>query len=76
MSNMDKVSFPYRATTHLAFLHVVGQSGAWAKHGLDVNYDWQISKSDAHRAVASGDYASRRTVQTGAGNRRVENAAP
>jgi ABC-type nitrate/sulfonate/bicarbonate transport system substrate-binding protein len=52
---MDKVSFPYRATTHLAFLHVVGQSGSWAKHGLDVNYDWQISKSDAHHAVASGE---------------------
>jgi ABC-type nitrate/sulfonate/bicarbonate transport system substrate-binding protein len=52
---MDKISFPYRATTHLAFLHVVGQSGSWAKHGLDVNYDWQISKSDAHRAVASGE---------------------
>ena len=55
MKNMDKISFPYRATTHLAFLHVVGQSGSWARHGLDVNYDWQISKSDAHRAVASGD---------------------
>jgi ABC-type nitrate/sulfonate/bicarbonate transport system substrate-binding protein len=55
MSNMDKVSFPYRATTHLAFLHVVGQSGAWARHGLEVNYDWQISKSDAHRAVESGE---------------------
>jgi ABC-type nitrate/sulfonate/bicarbonate transport system substrate-binding protein len=53
--NMDKVSFPYRATTHLAFLHVVGQSGSWAKHGLDVNYDWQISKTDAHHAVASGE---------------------
>ena len=53
--NIDKVSFPYRATTHLAFLHVVGQSGSWAKHGLDVNYDWQISKSDAHKAVASGE---------------------
>jgi ABC-type nitrate/sulfonate/bicarbonate transport system substrate-binding protein len=52
---MDKISFPYRATTHLAFLHVVGESGCWAKHGLDVDYDWQISKSDAHRAVASGE---------------------
>jgi ABC-type nitrate/sulfonate/bicarbonate transport system substrate-binding protein len=51
---MDKISFPYRATTHLAFLHVVGQSGAWAKHGLDVSYDWQISKSDAHHAIESG----------------------
>lgn len=55
MTSMTKVSFPYRATTHLAFLHVVGQSGAWAKHRLDVNYDWQISKNDAHRAVANGE---------------------
>ncbi len=55
MRNMDKISFPYRATTHLAFLHVVGESGAWARHGLEVNYDWQISKSDAHHAVSSGE---------------------
>jgi len=52
---MDKISFPYRATTHLAFLHVVAQSGSWAKHGLDVNYNWQIAKSDAHKAVANGE---------------------
>src|SRR5947208_8343401 len=55
MRNLDKISFPYRATTHLAFLHVVGESGAWEKQGLDVNYNRQISKSDAHRAVASGE---------------------
>jgi len=55
IQNLQKVSFPYRATTHLAFLHVVGQSGSWAKHGLDVNYDWQISKSDAHKMVANGE---------------------
>lgn len=55
MSNMQKISFPYRASTHLNLLHVVGESGSWARHGLDVNYDHQISKSDAHRAVASGD---------------------
>ena len=36
MNNMTKVSFPYRATTHLAFLHVVGQSGSWAKHGSEI----------------------------------------
>lgn len=52
---MDKVSFPYRATTHLAFLHVVAESGSWAKHGLEVDYNWQIAKSDAHNAVAKGD---------------------
>jgi ABC-type nitrate/sulfonate/bicarbonate transport system substrate-binding protein len=55
MSNMDKISFPYRASSHLALLHVISESGAWAKQGLDVKYDFQISKSDAHRAVASGE---------------------
>jgi ABC-type nitrate/sulfonate/bicarbonate transport system substrate-binding protein len=55
MRNIDKVSFPYRASTHLNLLHVVAESGSWAKHGLDVNYNYQISKSDAHSAVASGE---------------------
>jgi ABC-type nitrate/sulfonate/bicarbonate transport system substrate-binding protein len=55
MRNMDKVSFPYRAATHLNLLHVISESGAWAKHGLDVNYDFQITKGDAHRLVASGE---------------------
>src|SRR5882672_11421081 len=55
MRNIDKISFPYRASTHLNLLHVVAESGSWAKHGLDVNYNYQISKSDAHRAVASGE---------------------
>jgi len=55
MRNIDKVSFPYRASTHLNLLHVISESGSWAKHGLDVNYDYQISKTDAHRAVASGE---------------------
>jgi ABC-type nitrate/sulfonate/bicarbonate transport system substrate-binding protein len=55
MRNIDKVSFPYRASTHLNLLHVVSESGSWAKHGLDVNYNYQISKTDAHRAVASGE---------------------
>jgi ABC-type nitrate/sulfonate/bicarbonate transport system substrate-binding protein len=55
MSNMDKVSFPYRAWTHLNLLHVVSESGSWAKYGLDVNYDFQVAKEDAHRVVASGE---------------------
>jgi ABC-type nitrate/sulfonate/bicarbonate transport system substrate-binding protein len=55
MRNMDKISFPYRASTHLNLLHVISESGAWAKQGLDVNYDFQISKTDAHRAVKSGE---------------------
>lgn len=52
---MDRISFPYRASSHLVLLHVIHESGAWAKHGLDVNYDWQILKNDAHKAVANGD---------------------
>jgi ABC-type nitrate/sulfonate/bicarbonate transport system substrate-binding protein len=55
MRNIDKISFPYRASTHLNLLHVIAESGSWAKHGLDVNYDFQISKTDAHRLVASGE---------------------
>jgi len=54
-NNIDKISFPYRASTHLNLLHVVGESGSWAKYGLDVNYDFQISMPDAHRAIASGE---------------------
>ena len=52
---MDRISFPYRASSHLVLLHVIHESGAWAKHGLDVNYDCQILKNDAHKAVANGD---------------------
>jgi len=52
---LDRIAFPYRASAHLVLLHVIAESGAWQKHGLDVDYDRQISKSDAHRAVAAGD---------------------
>jgi ABC-type nitrate/sulfonate/bicarbonate transport system substrate-binding protein len=55
MPNIDKISFPYRAPTHLTLLHVVAESGAWAKHGLEVDYNFQISMSDAHRAVTNGE---------------------
>ena len=54
MSNLEKVAFPYRSADHLPFLYVVGESGSWAKHGLDVEYDKAISKADAHDWVASG----------------------
>jgi ABC-type nitrate/sulfonate/bicarbonate transport system substrate-binding protein len=53
--NIDKVSFPYRASSHLALLHVISESGSWEKHGLDVNYDYQISSTDAHRLVPTGE---------------------
>jgi ABC-type nitrate/sulfonate/bicarbonate transport system substrate-binding protein len=51
---MDKIQFPYRSESHLPFLHVVGQSGSWEKHGLEVEYDKFISSEDAHKNVANG----------------------
>src|SRR2546425_12929699 len=51
---MDKVHFPYRSDSHLTFLHVVGESGSWEKHGLQVEYDYFISSEDAHNNVANG----------------------
>lgn len=51
---MEKINFPYRSESHLPFLHVVGQSGSWEKHGLQVDYDKFISSADAHNNVANG----------------------
>jgi len=51
---MDKIQFPYRSESHLPFLHVVGQSGSWEKHGLQVDYNKFISSEDAHANVANG----------------------
>ena len=67
---MDKVSFPYRAGSHLTLLHVVAELGAWEKYGLDVNYDYQISSADAHKLVPTGD------VEFVGGNRRLDLRAP
>ncbi|HXQ53055.1 MAG TPA: ABC transporter substrate-binding protein [Stellaceae bacterium] len=52
---MDKIAFPYRASSHLPLLHVISESGSWEKYGLDVEYDRKISSSGAHAAVLSGD---------------------
>jgi ABC-type nitrate/sulfonate/bicarbonate transport system substrate-binding protein len=52
---MDHINFPYRASAHLALLHVIAESGAWEKQGLDVNYKFKISSRDAHRDVPTGD---------------------
>jgi ABC-type nitrate/sulfonate/bicarbonate transport system substrate-binding protein len=52
---MDKIKFPYRSDGHLALLHVVHDSGAWAKHNLEVEYDYFIEAKDAHKMVASGE---------------------
>jgi ABC-type nitrate/sulfonate/bicarbonate transport system substrate-binding protein len=52
---VDKVHFPYRSTSHLLLLHVVSESGSWAKYGLDVEYDKKISSSRSHDAIMKGD---------------------
>src|ERR1700741_5360305 len=52
---MDKVAFPYRSSSHLVLLHVVAASGGWQRQGLDVDYDRQISSTDAHRLVPTGE---------------------
>jgi ABC-type nitrate/sulfonate/bicarbonate transport system substrate-binding protein len=52
---MDKVLFPYRSSTHLPLLHVIAESGAWEKHGLEVEYNKRITSGDAHARVMSGD---------------------
>ena len=39
----------------MALLHVIAESGAWEKYGLDVDYNRRIGRSDAHSAVLSGD---------------------
>jgi ABC-type nitrate/sulfonate/bicarbonate transport system substrate-binding protein len=52
---MDHINFPHRASSHLALLHVVSESGAWEKQGLDVDYRFKISSKDAHRNVPTGD---------------------
>ena len=48
---MDKISFPYRASSHLVLLHVINDCGAWARQNLEVNYNYQSSSKDAHKMV-------------------------
>jgi ABC-type nitrate/sulfonate/bicarbonate transport system substrate-binding protein len=52
---VDKISFPYRSSSHLELLHVIAQSGAWEKQGLEVEYDKKIGSGRAHEAIMSGD---------------------
>ena len=52
---MDKIKFPYRSDGHLALLHVIHDTGAWAKHNLEVEYDYFIEAKDAHKLVADGE---------------------
>ena len=52
---MDKIAFPYRSSSHLVLLHVIAESGAWQKQGLEVDYDRYISSTDAHKMVPAGE---------------------
>jgi ABC-type nitrate/sulfonate/bicarbonate transport system substrate-binding protein len=36
-------------------MHVIQESGAWARHGLEVEYEKQISREDAHKFVPTGE---------------------
>lgn len=52
---MDHIQFPYRSSSHLVLMHVIQESGAWARHGLEVEYEKQISREEAHKYVPSGE---------------------
>ncbi len=52
---MDRVNFPYRSSSHLALMHVISESGAWERQGLDVDYDKEIDRESAHKLVISGE---------------------
>jgi len=52
---LDHINFPYRASSHLALMHVIQDSGAWERHGLDVDYQKVISRENAHELVPKGE---------------------
>jgi sulfonate transport system substrate-binding protein len=52
---VDKIRFPYRSKTHLQLLQVIGESGAWEKYGLEVEYNKGIKAEEAQNAVLAGD---------------------
>jgi ABC-type nitrate/sulfonate/bicarbonate transport system substrate-binding protein len=52
---LDHIQFPYRAHSHLVLMHVIQESGAWARHGLEVEYQKQISREEAHKFVPTGE---------------------
>ena len=52
---MDKISFPYRAHSHLMLMHVINECGAWARQDLEVDYQRVISREDAHQLVPSAE---------------------
>ena len=69
---MDHISFPYRAHSHLALMHVIAESGAWTRNNLDVDYERVISREDAHELVPSGkvEFVSGNHVSTYAARAR------
>jgi ABC-type nitrate/sulfonate/bicarbonate transport system substrate-binding protein len=52
---MDKIHFPYRASSHLALMHVIAECGAFERQNLDVEYQKQIDREEAHRLVPTGE---------------------
>jgi ABC-type nitrate/sulfonate/bicarbonate transport system substrate-binding protein len=52
---LDHIQFPYRSHSHLVLMHVIQESGAWARQGLEVEYEKQISREDAHKYVPTGE---------------------
>lgn len=52
---MDKISFPYRSSSHLALMHVINECGAWERQGLDVDFNKKIGRDDAHELVPKGE---------------------
>lgn len=71
---MDRISFPYRAHSHLVLMHVIKECGAWARQDLDVDYERQISREDAHELVpkAEVEFVSGNHVSTYAAQARGE----
>ena len=69
---MDKISFPYRAHSHLVLMHVIKECGAWERQNLDVDYERVISREDAHELVPKGtvEFVSGNHVSTYAARAR------
>ena len=63
---MDHIHFPYRSSSHLALMHVINESGAWERNGLNVEFDKIISRGDAHDLVptAQVEFVSGNHVST------------
>ena len=69
---MDHISFPYRSSSHLALMHVINDCGAWKRQDLEVDYERQIGRDDAHELVpkAEVEFVSGNHVSTYAARAR------